>query len=207
LDWLTTSTILDGLRDHSNAAAWSRLSERFRAPIVRFARRMGLPEPDAEDVAQETLTEFATGFQKGRFDPQRGRLSRWLFGIAYRQALNERRSFARRMARSPRIAAESTLIAGIPDEEAASVSWDHEWEQALLTQCLEQVAAEVEPVTYQAFCLAVGQERPASEVAEQLGVPVKAVYNAKHRVLKRLRELREALEEEQPGEPDANRPR
>lgn len=206
VDWLTTSTILDGLRDHANDSAWHRLSERFRMPIVRFARRMGLPEHDAEDVAQETLVEFAAGYKQGRFDPQRGRLSQWLFGIAYRQALSGRRRRARRAAHAAGGDADSSKLAAIADEDAASVSWDHEWEQALLSHCLTQVAVEVEPLTYQAFCLAVAQERPASDVAEQLGVSVKLVYNAKHRVLKRIRELRGELENVQGGEPGTKRP-
>lgn len=45
-----------------------------------------------------------------------------------------------------------------------------------------------------AFELSVrGDGKPAA-VAEELGVSVKSVYNARHRILKRLRELREELE-------------
>ncbi len=194
MEWLTTSTILEELRDYGNQTAWHRLADRFRLPIVRFAGRMGLGESDAEDVAQETLVEFAAAYRDGRYDPSRGRLSRWLFGIAYRQALSERRRSARRAVRTS-TAMGSTLLAELPDEEAASRTWDHEWDQAVLEICLQRVATEVEPETFRAFRLAVGQDRPACEVADQLGVSVKVVYNAKHRVLKRIRELRVGLED------------
>jgi len=200
MEWLTTSTILNELRDHRNQTAWNRLADRFRRPIVRFACRMGLHENDAEDVAQETLVEFAAAYRDGRYDPQRGRLSGWLFGIAYRQALNERRRSSRRALKTPTPPNPTTLFAELPDETAASRTWDHEWEQGILEICLRQVAEEVEPETFKAFQLAVGQDRPAHDVAQWLGVPVKNVYNAKHRVLKRIREIRAAMEETEPAQ-------
>ena len=195
MDWLTTSTILSDLRDHANDAAWQRLADRFRRPIVRFACKLGFHESDAEDVAQETLFEFAAAYREGRYDPARGRLSRWLFGIAYRLSLSERRRAARRAAVVAPVESPTTFFSEVPDEQAASQTWDQEWEQALLETCLQRVESEVEPDTFHAFRLAVQQELPAPRVAEMLGVSVKLVYNAKHRVLKRVRELRAELEE------------
>jgi DNA-directed RNA polymerase specialized sigma24 family protein len=52
------------------------------------------------------------------------------------------------------------------------------------------VRCEFELTTFRAFELAVQQGLDASDVAQQLNVPVKTVYNAKHRILKRIRELR-----------------
>ena len=194
MDWHTTSTILSGLRNYDNAVAWRQFDARFRRPIISFARRLGLSEPDAEDVAQETLAEFASAYRDGRFDREKGRLSHWLFGIAYRQALSGRRQYQRRAAKAGVALAETTFWQQVPDADTASRSWDQEWEQALLQQCLDQVSREVETVTLQAFQLVVGQEQPPATAALELGVPIKTVYNAKHRVLKRIRELRTALE-------------
>lgn len=195
MDWLTTSTVLRELRDFSNRAAWEQFAERFRRPIVSFARTLGLSTIDAEDVAQETLLAFAEAFRRGQYDRAKGRLSRWLFGIAYRQALNERRSGARAAARGAGGSDPDAILRNVPDEDAATVSWDHEWEQALLQQCLDQVRDEVEPVTFRAFELVVRGERSPAEAAAELGVPIKLIYNAKHRVLKRIRELRSALDD------------
>jgi DNA-directed RNA polymerase specialized sigma24 family protein len=38
--------------------------------------------------------------------------------------------------------------------------------------------------------LVIRDERPPAQVADELGLSLKSVYNAKHRVLKRIRELR-----------------
>lgn len=195
MDWHTSSTILVGLRDFQNRGAWLRLSDAFRAPIVRFARKLGLAEADAEEVAQETLAEFAAAYRQGRYDRERGRLSRWLFGIAWRQAQNRRRAQARQAARIPVIPGDPAACAELPDEATASHSWDEEWEQALLQHCLARITQEVEPATYQAFRLAIESDEPAQAIADKLGIPVKTVYNAKHRVLKRIRELRAEFED------------
>jgi len=193
LEWITTSTILRDLRDYENHAAWQKLAARFRKPIVAFVRGMGFSSADADDVAQEALLAFAESFRKQQFDPARGRLSNWLFGIAYRQAMGHKR----REGRHPLpggAGANTTMLGNLPDEQSASAVWDREWEQALLRQCLEHVRGEIEPTTYAAFDLVVCQEMDATKAAEQLGVPIKTVYNAKHRVLKRVRELRAELE-------------
>src|SRR5690606_1454087 len=78
--------------------------------------------------------------------------------------------------------------------DAVSRTWDEEWEAAMLARCLERVRAEVAPSTYLALELVVRSDRPAEDVARGLGVPVKLVYNAKHRVLRRIRRVREELE-------------
>jgi len=193
-DWLTTSTLLHDLQDRDNGLAWERLVARFRAPLVGFARQIGLSQADAEDAAQETLAAFASAYQAGRYDRDKGRLSKWLFGIAYKQTLRLREQAARRGARTP-IGGATSLWQQVPDEGVATQVWDAEWEAAIWRQCLEHVRPEFEATTLHAFELAVRDQLPAAEAARRLDVPVKVIYNAKHRVLKRLRELRAEIEE------------
>lgn len=195
MEWLTTSTILERLRDYENRNAWDQFAERFRQPIVRFARQMGLSSTDAEDAAQETLIAFAEAYRRGQYHRDRGRLSQWLFGIAYRQSLNARRKHARNAARIVRDSSGAARLGEVADEQAATSHWETVWEESLLDDCLRQVRREVEPVTYRAFELSVRDGQPAADVATALEVPVKTVYNAKHRVLKRIRELRAILED------------
>jgi len=194
MEWLTTSTILQDLSDYANRAAWERFSRRFRPPILRFARKLGLSEADAEDAAQEALAAFAAAYREGQYDRSKGRLSRWLFGIAYRQVLGVRRADGRR-AQLAQQAERNSFWADVPDENTSSRVWDEEWEQALLEQCLDRVRQEVEPRTMRAFELVMQPDRKPADVAQELGVPIKAVYNAKYTVLKRVRELRAALED------------
>ena len=197
-EWITTSTILGGLRDFEDRGAWERFVARFRAPIVSIALGQGLKQADAEDVAQETLLAFADGFRAGRYDVSKGKLSRWLFGIAYRQILRARDAHARRAADAALGDEGTGGLPEIADEAEATRSWDLEWERAILAQCLERARSEVQPLTFRAFELAALENRDANVVAEELAIDVKAVYNAKHRLLKRIRELRQSMEQLSP---------
>lgn len=194
MDWITTTTVLASLRDFNDESAWGRFVSRFRQPVLRFARSIGLTESDAEDVTQETLVAFAEGFRKGQYDRTKGRLSQWLFGIAYRKAMDEQRRAARRPGvQAP--PASSSADGRLVDEATLIATWDLEWEQSLMEQCLEQARNEVEPVTFRAFEMVVRECRDAGEVAAALGVNIKLVYNAKHRVLTRVRRLRAEFEQ------------
>lgn len=194
MEWLTTSTILDNLRDYNNEAAWGRFVARFRLPIVSFARNMGLPHADAEDVAQETLLAFAQAYRNDSYDRSKGRLSQWLFGIAYRQVLH---MFGHRTRRDVQVSPTGDLTSywsSLPDEKTATVSWDETWQRTVLEQCLEQVRGETNSATFQAFQLTALAKRPPAEVASELGITRNAVFIAKHRVLSRLRALQEEYE-------------
>jgi RNA polymerase sigma factor (sigma-70 family) len=193
VDWITTTTVLRDLRDFENLPAWDRFVHRFRRPVVAFGMSMGLTLSDAEDAAQEALAAFAEGYRDGKYDRSQGRLSQWLFGIAYRKAQDVRRRSGKALMGGSS-AVDALSADQWPDETTAAVSWDREWEQAVLEQCLAQVQREVEPTTYRAFDLVVRENYEASRAAELLGVNIKLVYNAKHRVLKRVRELRTELE-------------
>lgn len=194
VEWKTTSTILRGLRDFDDEEAWQRLVVRFRRPIISFARKAGLSPSDVEDVAQETLIAFAQGYRNGDYDPKRGRLSRWLFGIAYKHILRQRQRDGRRREKVAAGFHGTTFWGAVEDEEAATGTWDQEWNRSLWQECVELVRPEFEQDTFRAFALVVRDECKPAEAARKLGVPIKFVYNAKHRVLKRLRELRADLE-------------
>jgi RNA polymerase sigma-70 factor (ECF subfamily) len=194
MDWVTTSTILDRLRDFQNQSAWGQFAERFRTPLISFARKMGLTSADAEDAAQEILLTFAQKYRNGDYNPAKGRLSHWLFGIAYRQILGARRKLARQRVKAA-AGGDSSFWATLPDEDEAARQWDQEWEQALFRQCLQRVRGEVKSTTLRVFELLVLGKRPADEVAAELGMTRNAVFVAKHRVLSRLRALRSEWED------------
>jgi RNA polymerase sigma-70 factor (ECF subfamily) len=192
MEWITTTVVLQRLKD-SDEAAWELFTARFRGPLVGFARRLGLGEGEAEDVAQETLLAFLDAFRKGGYDRGRGRLGSWLFGIAHRRVLAAKREAARRAEKLGE-AADADFFSRLADEESVRRTWDETWAKALLEQGLSQVKAEVEPATWRMFVEVVRKERAPAEVAREMGLSRNAVFIAKHRVLKRLRQLQEELD-------------
>jgi len=187
---LTSTYLLDGLKDPANQEVWKSYVDRYRPLLVRYGVRLGLPESDADDAAQQTLVEFYTAFRAGKYDRDRGRLREWLFGIARNQALNQRRKRATQGARNAadRQASDSD-IAAIADEQRDSAIWEEEWRAALLRQCMAEVRYEVQPGTFEAFELFAVQGWPAERVAAHLKITPNAVFGAKRRILRRIREL------------------
>jgi len=166
---------------------------RFRRPLAAFAGRFGLRHDQVGDVVQETLAAFAEAYRRGKYDPEQGRLSNWLWGIAYRQALNAQRKQAR-LAERAVAAAGSTFWGQVPDTHEAQEAWDADWERAALEACLQQARGEFAERTFRVFEMVVREDRDPAEVAGELGMTREAVYVAKHRVLKRLGELVKAYE-------------
>jgi RNA polymerase sigma-70 factor (ECF subfamily) len=193
VDWKTTSTVLERLAASEDGRAWASLLTRFRGPILHLAQQMGLVPQDAEDVVQETLTAFVAGFRNGEYDRSKGRLSSWLLGIASHQIVAARRKLAIRNAHLKTGKGTSfwnVQPAATPETEL----WAKEWERAILREYLAQVRAKVTPTTFKAFEMIVWAQRSPAEAAAELGISIKTVYNAKHRVLTRIRELQEEHE-------------
>jgi RNA polymerase sigma-70 factor (ECF subfamily) len=63
--------------------AFTALYRRWQGPIFRFGLRMSGSPAVAEDVAQEVFMALVTG--SGRYDPNRGSLPSYLFGMARNQ--------------------------------------------------------------------------------------------------------------------------
>ena len=181
LGTVTSTTLLEGLMNPANATIWRQWIDRYRPVVVRFAQRAGVGE-DAEDVAQAALIEFARAYREGRYERKRGRLRSWLFGIARHHVLRWRRKRD----------GEAELVPLPPDRAAPDpleTVWDEEWRVAVVQQCLVAVRGEFSPSTLDAFERFVLGDRAAAEVAAELGLSENAVFGAKRRVLRRLREL------------------
>lgn len=186
----TTTRLLDALHETDNAPLWAQIDARYRPVIAALARRLGLNDSDAEEVAQQTLSEFVRAYGEGRYDRTKGRLSSWILGIAHHTTL--------RSLRSTRYAAKGvgqTVLSEIPDESALRSIWTDERDRAILAQAMGILRGEsgVDDRTLLAFELVALRGVPATEAAAQSGMSVDQVYVAKSRIVKRLRQLIEEL--------------
>lgn len=195
LSTVTSTMLLDGLKDAGNQTVWQDYVGRYRPLLVDYARRLQLPPADAEDLAQQVLMAFATAYRDGKYDPRKGRLRAWLFGIARTTIRNWR---ARQRPRELQVAdtGEGTgFVAQVQDEDRMERLWEERWQQAVLQQCLTEVRREVEDKTFRAFEMFARQGMPAKQVAEELGISQNAVFGARRRVLRRIREILPLMEE------------
>ena len=192
-DWVTTTQVLDDLRNSANGPAWQRFEGHFRDVIIRFARHAGLSASDADDAAQETMLVFVKAFREGKYERQKGRMRDWLFGIARRVVFNLRRKQPLDKLIADRTTGTSFWDM-VEDDRGIEQSWQDEWRRMALAVCLEQAKSQIDPQVFAAFELYALKEMPAEEVAAKLGMSRNAVYIAKSRVLSHLRELEGQLE-------------
>ncbi len=193
----TTTALLEGLEDSRNDQIWSAFALRYGPILVGFARRLGLNETDAAEVAQETLVRFVEEYRAGKYDRTRGRLRSWLLSIARTRAAAV---FRQRAVRGEREGA--TALVNLSDEHTLTEIWQTERRQVILRQAIAQLhtTTKINEKTIEAFELLVHGGCPPGVVAEQLSMSIEDVYRAKSRVAQKLREIITRLEAEYDGE-------
>jgi RNA polymerase sigma-70 factor, ECF subfamily len=149
----------------------------FRAIYLYVAARLGTGP--AEDIAAET---FAVAFgQRDRFDPARGGLRPWLFGIATNLVARYRRTEARHYRALAR-ARDMPSAASHEDRVVAKVA-----ARRVLPQLLAALAALSQGERDVVLLVAVSQ-LSHEEVAQALGISAGTVGSRLSRARKRLRE-------------------
>jgi len=189
----TNTELLLGLQDAGNNVTWSAFVQRYRPVLVAFGKRLGLSHDTAMDAAQEALMAFLDSYLAGNYTRDKGRLRSWLFGIAK----NSVRRQWRKAPREQQVAQddESTAFVNkIADDHSMSDAWEEEWRQAVLNSCLAELRKTCEPHTMRAFELYVLNDWPADKVASEVGISRDAVFQAKRRLMKKMREMLESLE-------------
>lgn len=187
ISMVTTATeLLDGLHEPGNREAWVEFDGRYRPILVGFLRRMGLGDSDAADVAQETLTCFVKDYRDHRYDREQGRLRSWLIGIArYRLADQRRRVGRRREFRG------ESAMANLADDSSAEAIWGDEERRVIFERAVSELrqSTRFNVRTIEAFERVVLRQEPVDAVSVELGLTPQEIYNAKNRVVDRLREI------------------
>jgi len=174
----TSESLLLKLRDAEDAAAWERFVAVYRPAVYRLARRRGLQNADAEDLAQQVMGNVSRAIGEWRKDAMRGTFRSWLFRIA-------RNACANALTRVPRdLARGGTRL--IEDEH----------QRAVFRWAAEEVQSEFQEATWLAFWLTTIDGFSVDQAAKELGKSVGSVYAARSRVMRRLKEKVREFQEE-----------
>ncbi|MFW6689919.1 RNA polymerase sigma factor [Streptomyces sp. MAR4 CNX-425] len=165
-------------RSRTEPEAFAVLFDRHADAIHRYAaRRLG--DEAADDVMAET---FTTAFRlRERFDPGRGDVRPWLFGIATHLVSRHRRAEARRFRALSRLPAPAETDEPLADRVAARATADG------MRRELATALARLSPSLRDVLLLVAWADLAYEEVAEALGVPVGTVRSRLHRARGRLR--------------------
>ncbi len=179
----TSYTLLNRVREF-NPAAWARLVDLYSPLVYGLCRRYGLQPADAADIGQDVFASVARTITTFRRDRPGDTFRGWLYTIT----LNKIRTWAKK--RFPFITGTAGSLLNLgeipaPPEDDSSVMTERRY---LTRRTLDLVRAEVAPNTWAAFWRTAVEGEPPDEVAAALGITRNAVYLAKVRVRKRLKE-------------------
>ena len=190
----TSSSLLAKVKARDQEA-WTRLV-RIYGPLVGFWLQQGHLQPsDARDVFQEVFKAVAEGIGGFRKDRPCDRFRGWLRIIVR----NKLADHFRRQGTQPEAVGGSEAYRHLQEVEAPGSPMEDTEERGAIQQlrlrAVEVLRGEFEERTWQAFWRVAVDGQTATDVAEDLGVTASAVRLAKSRVLRRLREEMEGLED------------
>jgi RNA polymerase sigma factor (sigma-70 family) len=193
---LTRVTLLNRLRDGTDADAWREFIRLYGPVVYGFARNRGLQDADAADLMQEVLRSIARNAGKMEYDPKRGTFRGWLYTVTRNKIYN----FLNGQRNRPRGTGDSAAherLDAVPDRaDDPDAAWELEYQRQLSSKAMERVRHEFHKATWQAFWGTAVDGRPAADVGAELKMSTGAVYVAKSRVLARLREEVQRIEAE-----------
>lgn len=193
---VTRASLLVRIRDPHDAEAWRQFVDVYAPVVYGFARKRGLQDADAADLMQEVFRSVSGAAGRLQYDPKRGSFRGWLYTVTR----NKLYSFLEAQRRHPRgsgdSGAQERLEGQAAGGEDAAELWDREYERRLFAWATEQVRGEFQQATWQAFWLTAVEGKNAKEVSGLLGMSPGAIYVAKSRVLARLKEQVQQIQDD-----------
>jgi RNA polymerase sigma-70 factor (ECF subfamily) len=189
----TRLSLIVRLKDRHDQEAWGEFLEIYRPLVYRLARAKGLQDADADDVAQQVFGAIAQAVDRWQPDANRARFRTWLTTVARNAILN---ALVRRVPdRASGDTAERDLLAEHAEQSADSHLLLLASRREIFQWAARRVRGEFEPATWDAFWLTAVEERDVAEVAATTGKNSGAIYAARSRVMKRLKQAVEEWNE------------
>lgn len=188
----TSASLLERLRRvPADQAAWAEFVDRYGPRVYGWCRHWRLQEADAQDVTQDVLVRLAAKMRAFAYDPSRS-FRAWLKTLA-RHALSDFCD-ARGRAGATGGSAAADQLQTVEAREDLFRRLDDEFDREVLEEAVARVRGRVTPKTWRVFELTAREGRSGAEAAGELGMTVAAVFVARGRVQRLLREEVQRLE-------------
>lgn len=190
----TRYSLIARVQSPENREAWEDFVLAYRPVIYRMARRRGLQDADAQDLTQAVLMRIAGAIDRWEPTDSGVRFRHWLSRVAKNAIINA-------ITRSPQDAAAGGTAA--QDLLAQQTEPDSDLEAELARERMREqylraaavVRNDVNPETWLAFELSVIEGESCEKVSQLIGKSVGTVYAARSRVMRRLRDEVQQLEQ------------
>lgn len=192
----TRASLLLQVKAGDDPNAWDEFVAVYRPIVYRLARRRGLQDADAEDLAQQVLISVARSIEGWQQRDESVRFRHWLRRVTKNAIINL-------LTRGPKErAAGSTSVHELlqqhdADDRELARDLEIEYRREIFFRAAAIVKSEITTDSWKVFELAVIEDIPIEEVAVTLDKSVGAVYAARSRVMKRLRRYVEEMERDE----------
>jgi RNA polymerase sigma-70 factor (ECF subfamily) len=180
-------------RNPGDPEAWNDFVRRYGRKIYTWCRYWNLQDADAQDVTQKVLLEISRKMRTFVYDPSRS-FRGWLKTLA-RAAWCDYLAARRAHQQGSGDDAVHALLQSIADRDDFARKIEDMYDLELLEAATIQVRFRINPHTWEIFRRLVYEEHAGVEVAAQMKIRVSAVYMAKSRVQKLLKEEIAKLEQ------------
>ena len=190
----TSSGLLRRAKGHDEDA-WRRLVQLYGPLVDGWLCRAGLQAADVHDVFQDVFQAVAAGIGDFRRERPSDSFRGWLRTISR----NKLADHFRRRTTAPVASGGSETLRRLAELASPAVEYPPEIDETedlrqLRLRAMELIRGEFEPKTWEMFWQVVIAGRATDAVGRDFGVTPSAVRLAKSRVLRRLREEMEGLE-------------
>lgn len=170
-----------------SAEAWTELDRLYRPFMLGWFGRQGAADA-ADDLTQDVMTALIQEVPQFVHNRRVGAFRTWLRNACFYRLLNHRRRQAGKAVAVGGTACLDQIHELRDPAESSAQEWDQEHDRSVLRHLFDRLSGEFDPKSLEAFRRLSIDGQPPAQVASELAMSVGAVYVAKSRVFRRLRE-------------------
>jgi RNA polymerase sigma-70 factor (ECF subfamily) len=188
----TRLSVIGGVCRH-DPERWREFDAIYRPILVAYVRARGLNRVDCHDVVQDILVKLLAKIHT--YDKAKCRFRAWLFTVA-QNTLTDRARRAAAYKKALEGWAVRVLRATPSDSAKMEAEWTRIHRVRILEHALRVVRARVSSRAWSCFEQRLLRNRPAAEIAADLGLEPGTVFVNASRVLKRVRAVCQEFDED-----------
>ena len=184
----TSASLLGKLgQNPTNQIAWQNFANRYGPLIQQWCVRWGMKSDDGDEIAQNVMLQLSRQMAQFNYD-RNGSFRSWLKTVTYRAWCD----FVRQRMRQKDVASgDSDVLDQLKAQEAEqdlTNCLENEWKSELMELAMAAVQKRIQSHTWEAFRLSALENLSGADVADKLGMKVGAVWVAKSKVIRMIRD-------------------
>ncbi len=184
----TSTSLIERVKAHEQDA-WCRITELYGPLIYSWCRRSRLSPEDSADLMQDVFRSVVVHISSFDLNVENGSFRGWLWTIT-RNKIRDRVKTRLGKAQGQGGADAHEFLNQVAEQDFGDLSSSsNSLPDGLAYRAMNIIRNEVQETTWIAFWRTTIDDVAPAVVAEELGISVHSVWQAKSRVLRRARQL------------------